>query len=190
MAMLVSTALAAMMVFQSADEWQIGVEREVDAGVYMTLMERRDGWTLYRVEDVQGFACVAVKPANGSPEPRPLGFGDSFYQRNGMRLELWTNISERPTRRNPRVNVYMNWEAREITTEVMWRRPGDRFFNAVDSLPGSRQMPDQIEIHRIAYEYPELGIGRYEQTETFELAGIAWAEDQVRACHRPGPPAS
>ena len=45
--------------------WPIGVEREVDEGVYMRLLSVSDGWRIWRIETKDDVDCRAIKSAIG-----------------------------------------------------------------------------------------------------------------------------
>src|SRR5262245_18557212 len=61
-----------------ATNWPIGQEREVDEGVYFTLLSSSNGWRIWKLETRSGLDCRAVKSAVGRPHPVPAGAGAVF----------------------------------------------------------------------------------------------------------------
>jgi hypothetical protein len=72
-------AVLATTAGQTGAQWPVGVEREVDEGVYMRVAAAEQGWRIWRIETRDGIRCQAVKSARGRPHPVPVGVGSAFY---------------------------------------------------------------------------------------------------------------
>lgn len=155
-------------------DWPIGTEREVEAGVYMQVVASESGWRVWRTEQRSGVSCKAVKSAAGRPHPRPIGVGDALF--TGTPYLTIGLYQDRFTYR---------WSARHLgKVRVKYRTPGDRFWEegAEVNFPANVIGERPIEIEVTSWEYPAIYEGYSEEAATFDLAGLAWAQEQVRVC--------
>lgn len=170
--MILPLALAAALV-GTQDEWPIGQEREVDEGVYMQVVAARDGWRVWRVEARGGAECLAIKAARGLSPPVPLGF-------------RWVMSREAPAlliKRGPfGIGFTYSWQAsyfEDVTAQ--YRLESERFWRYGDfRAAGIGEQP--IEVNLTSYQYPAIRVGRAEDTGTIDLAGMSWAQGEVRQC--------
>jgi hypothetical protein len=67
---------------------------------------------------------------------------------------------------------------------VKYRTPGAKFWEERTNanFDATEIGEQQIELVASSWEYPELIIGHAEEKATFDLAGLTWAQSQVRSC--------
>jgi len=170
--MIVATLLFAL---QTAN-WPIGTEREVDEGTYMQVLASQDGWRIWRTETSAGVYCRAVKSARGRPHPIPLGFHSALFRGTPF-LEIgWNSYSSE-------MDFY--WRTTYLgNVEIKYRQPGARFWEHRDNATFDPHETGEnvIDVVLESWEYPELLVGKAEETATFDLDGLGWAEAEVAAC--------
>lgn len=169
-------ALLAATAMLAAQDWSVGQEREVDAGVYMRLVAEERGWRVWRAETRSALRCKAVKATRGGAEPAPIGVGAFMYGTSPF-VEVRIN----PLTRRPESEWRGQWIGEP---SVKYRFEGARFWEeprstTFDIAPlGERS----IEVMVTTYQYPDINWGRSELTGVIDLAGREWAIAQVRAC--------
>lgn len=157
--------------------WPIGVEREVDEGMYMSVVAQRFGWRIWRVEDMNGVSFRAVKSARGRPDPIPVGVGPSFFRGTPfLVVMLLPSTSNKP-------EWYYSWKTVHLgDVRVQVRLPGERFWTQWKSSNMETDLFDEKAVELVAesWEYPALNSGRAEEQAVFDLVGITWAKEQLR----------
>jgi hypothetical protein len=160
----------------SAQIWHVGVERELLPGVYVKLLDEKNGWRLWQTDTKELTYCFAVKPAFGRSHPSPVG--NDYFKGSFPYLKLSTNIRGGP-----------EWEgggryAGDTATE--WRRLGERFFEPV--VPSETDLSAEegrtLEINVVSYEDDVLHYGRSEDAGRFSLAGAREMTSRVKSCFR------
>jgi hypothetical protein len=164
---------AAPLVAQS---WPVGVEREVDEGVYMKVVAVQSGWRIWRSETKSGVACKAVKSAKGRPHPEPVGVSWAMWNGTPFLEVTWSDYFKK---------IQYNWKTVHYgRVKMSYRKPGDRFWtDATNSTFDPASVGEStIELTISSWEYPEILVGRAEEEALFELSGLGWAQEQVRSC--------
>lgn len=160
----------------SAERWPIGVEREVDEGTYMQVVAVNSGWRIWRTEEKSGVYCKAVKSAKGRAHPEPIGVSSAMYKGTPF-LEIFGGRgSEKLT---------YQWRTTYLSdVKIKYRTPGSEFWEERKNATFNADEigEQQFEITLSSWEYPELYIGRSEETALFDLAGLSWAKDEVASC--------
>jgi hypothetical protein len=159
-----------------AASWPIGVEREVDEGVYMQVVAVEQGWRIWRSETKGGVSCKAVKSARGRPHPEPVGV--SWMMFNGTPfLEIsWNRYGAK---------FSYGWSTVHYDRiRLSYRAPGERFWEDRndDGFNADEVGEKLIELTITSYEYGAILVGRAEETAAFDLAGLNWAKAEVLKC--------
>lgn len=155
--------------------WTFGQEREVDEGVYMTLLETFSGWRLWKIETRSGVECRAIKSAVGRPHPIPVGAGAVFYRGTPF-LQIMPGYRE-PFR--------FSWETVHWgKVKVQFREQGEKFWESLE--PNSNDLTHldgkKIEIHLTSWEYPEILVGFAEEKAVIDLSGMSQAMSKIDEC--------
>lgn len=156
--------------------WPIGVEREVDTGVYMQVVSQQSGWRIWRIERRAGVSCQAVKSAKGRPHPIPVGVDSMMF-----RGTPFLTVS------HPTKDFSYRWQAAHYgNVRVQYRLPGARFWEegAERVFPAEEIGEREIELAVRSWEYPAIYEGLVEESAVFDLAGLDWARTQVLACEQ------
>ncbi len=162
----------------SAQQWSVGIEREVDQGTYMKLVAADAGWRVWRIETRSEATCKAVKSARGRPHPAPLGL-NAVMTGGTPFVEV-----ARPWSRS---QFSYNWHGRYSGfADVRYRPLGARFWESSSSLKfdASSIGEQPIEVAVETWEYPAISVGVIEEEAVFDFAGLAWAQQQVMECER------
>lgn len=168
--------LAAINPAGAAQQWPIGVEREVAPGTYMQVIATSQGWRVWRSESVSGATCKAVKSARSRPHPVPIGLNALMGQGTPF-VEI--------TRPWSSSEFDYKWSARHSgDVEVQYRTIGARFWETADyfSFDAATIGEQPVELLVESWEYPEIGVGRVEERAIFDFAGLGWAQEQVLQC--------
>ena len=153
--------------------WTVGMEREVDEGVYATLVQQTGRWRLWRFATKNDTSCVLVRPADGRATPYPLGVGRIFY---GGEPRVVVTIRTRV----PELKI----EGKNLSGKVRWRKVGDRFWS--EENYGELPQPTEgtsLEVSRVSYEYPDLFVGRLEERGIITFSGIDVALKALEKCY-------
>lgn len=172
-------ALVAAVYVQQTN-WPIGVEREVDEGVYMQVVAEQQGWRVWRSESRNGVICKAVKSAKGKPHPVPVGVMTMLH---GGTPFLNVTVTRHGSSNRPQYAY--SWRARHYgKVSVKMRAVGARFYDDVEPtiIDGKRPSEGIYQVSVTSWEYPEILIGHVEETVEFDMTGIGWAEEQVLEC--------
>lgn len=164
--------------------WHVGEEREIDAGLYMTLVSEISGWRIWREEGSGGKNCVAVKPANGVRQPTPL----SSYMFHGGYPAI--AVSETTVMGNKRIDWQLLGAYYQPQTQE-FRNKGDRFYVHRPDLFASSSEWDRIltygdraiEVHVGSWRYPAISVGFSEQYGIIDLSGLSKAVEAMKACN-------
>lgn len=165
-------------------EWPLGLEREVDAGIYMQAVAEDHGWRVWRVETKDGIRCKAVKPAEGQSAPVPLGTGSALFGATPF-LSVSRGMFGEP--------YWYSWNARYSgRVSVKYRKPGERFWTEPGPLDfnGAAIGEGPIEVVVTSWRYPALLSGHSEEAATLDLAGVEWAQAEVTRCDAGREPAT
>lgn len=176
---LLFAAFAAATAAQAFQSWPVGVEREVDEGVYMKVIAVENGWRLWRTETRSSVDCMAVKSAAGRPHPVPIGVGGALH-RGTPYLQVYRSYDG---------TVRHAWHGRyygRVRAKV--RRPGERFWNELDGARGDMTPYDgeTIEVVVSSWEYPEVLVGHSEEVANFSMEGLTSMEERMLACEAAG----
>lgn len=167
---------ASILLLATAGAWTPGVEREVDEGTYMRFLSEQEGWRIWRIETKDHLSCKAVKAARGRSHPKPIGVSSLMYGDTPF-LEVWGGGASSTI-------SYRWFAARFGDVKIQYRKPGERFWEDVGvsgfNPDGVGEVP--IEINVSSWEYPAISHGRVEEKAIFDLAGLAWAKDQLKSC--------
>lgn len=157
--------------------WPVGMEREVDEGVYMKVLRVANGWRLWRIETKDSAECRAVKSARGRPDPIPVGVGAGFW-RGTPSVLLYENYDRK---------IAFAWSGEHYgKVEVKTRLLGARFWDeqrgawSPDLLPFDGKL---LEVNVTSWEYPEILVGLADETAVMDLTGLAAMVDAVKACN-------
>jgi hypothetical protein len=164
---------------QTYRDWPIGVEREVDEGIYMKVVAVENGWRLWRTETRSGIDCRAVKSAVGRPHPIPIGVGGGFFRGTPF-LQVYRSYNG---------SVTYAWNARyHGRVRVKIRRPGERFWNEMDRPFGDMTSYDgeRIDVVVSSWEYPEVLVGYSEESAQFNMIGLRAITERMLACEAGG----
>jgi hypothetical protein len=171
---------------QDRGTWTVGVEREVDAGIYMQVFASEHGWRVWRIESREDVQCQAIKSARGRPHPAPAGVGAMFVGGTPY-LQITENLSLTV----PRKRFNYTWHARHYgDVRVQYRLIGERFWTNLSPLsfgPPPEFDPAilserAIEISVESFEYPAINRGYSKETAIFELSGLDWALNEISRC--------
>lgn len=169
------SALAVALVAQET-RWPIGTEREVDEGVYMQVVASDHGWRIWRSETRAGVDCKAVKSARGRPHPIPIGVASMLFRGTPFLEVGWSNPSQK---------FSYTWRTVHLgSVRFKARVPGSRFWEEGRGYEFDPAAFGEsgIEVVLTSWEYPEIYIGHAEESATFDLAGLSWAQEQVVLC--------
>lgn len=174
--LMMATAAALAAAGPSQQDWPVGVEREVDEGFYMQVFAADNGWRVWRTENRNGVFCKAVKPAQGRDHPTPIGVA-SFLTGGTPNVEISLSYDRR--------SFQYDWGTTyRRGIRAKYRIPGERFWQ--DDLSGRTDLThgaeQVIEVVVESYEYPSIRIGRAEEQGTIDLAGMGWAQTELRRC--------
>jgi hypothetical protein len=172
--MIALAALSLAALFPQ--EWPVGVEREVDEGFYMQVFAADHGWRVWRTENRNGVFCKAIKPASGRSDPVPVGVANLMSRETPFVEVSWTPVLN---------TFHYEWGATHYGgVRGKYRVPGERFWE--DSFHGDIDLRPAagktIEVVVESYRYPELGVGRAEESGTVDLVGLEWALAEVIRC--------
>jgi len=159
---------------QSSD-WRMGQEREVDEGIYMTLMSSFDGWRIWKIETSSGLDCRAIKSAAGRPHPVPVGAGAVFYRGTPF-IQIMKGY---------RAPYRFSWGTVHWgKVRVQYRKPGDRFWESMNENEDDLLHLDgeKIEIHLTSWEYPEILVGFAEEKAVIDFSGMSKAMKAMDQC--------
>lgn len=178
---LVSLAQSPAAATQPSASWPIGVEREVDDGVYVTLLRQENGWRLWRWEERSGVTCEAVKSGIGRPHPVPARAGTILYRGDPwISLTYWRSRDSRTFRGSENVAL----RGRHTGGWSEWQRAGDRFGTSfhygLSDLPNWSN--ERIEIHVVTFRYPALLIGKADQRAMIDMVGLEQIRTAAREC--------
>lgn len=176
--MVRAAALISMLVLSSpivAKSWPIGVEQEVDAGVYMTLFSAQQGWRVWLVDTKDSSKCSAIKSAVGRPHPEPVGinaiiFGGTPFLR---------------VSRDDHGLASYSWSGRHYgKVTVKLREKGERYWSESGSLSPNLDRYDGklVSLSVSSWEYPELWLGHDTETGEFNFVGLKEALRMVDVC--------
>lgn len=170
--MLISSALAVSLSLL-AQNWSVGVEREVSAGTYMQIVSAQHGWRVWRIETRSGVQCKAFKSSQGRPHPVPVGVGSMMDRRGTPFLEVFfSDVTEK---------FYSEWHAVHYRGRAKYRSLGARFWEegALDPTSATEEV---VEVIMTSWEYPEILVGHAEERARMDLTGLRWAVEQVKSC--------
>jgi hypothetical protein len=176
----IAALIANCCVAKANENWPLGVEREVDEGVYSGLISRVDGWALWKFEFRGGLRCVARKEADGRSSAYPLGVGVQLGGPNSTpAVEIRADVGSRVYvdligRHDPQVN----------TGAEEFRSLGDRYWQEWRDDPYFfiRIDGSTIQIHRETWLYPNLRLHLSDEVANFDLSGITAAARAVKTC--------
>lgn len=178
LALATALTLASAPVF--AAPWQIGQEREVDEGYYLTLLKSEHGWRLWQVETKDGTRCQAIKSAKGRPHPVPLGVAEHF---TGGTPYLIVSKGNKGFAQFGRLHRF-ELKGRHGSGEgVQFRKPNDRFWTkwAYDLNLDDRD-GQLIEVSITSWQYPHSRVGMASETGIIDLTGLAEMVKEVEGC--------
>ena len=151
--------------------WPVGVEREVDEGVYFTLLKSSGGWRLWKIETSSSVECRAVKSAKGNPHPIPIGAGAMFGLGEPF-LVVWSYDKK----------LRYNWYGETFENSyVQFRTVGEKFWKK-HSKETEYESGSVIEVNVVGWEYPAVHAGYHEVYGVLDLSGLAQMEDEVAQC--------
>lgn len=187
---LLFTAIATSMFFQS-NSWTLGQEREVDAGVYMSIHSQNEGWRIWKIETEDGISCRAVKSAEGRPHPIPVGVGSAFHRGTPF-IEI--SIYRDGTIPGQTERYSSTWKTTHYgDVRFQWRKIGARFFESPASTIETFSLPqvfdarevdeERYEIRLESWRYPSISQGYSLESAIFNFSGLEWAEREVRSCN-------
>ncbi len=159
--------------------WPIGVEREVDEGVYMKVIEVSQGWRIWRIETRNDVDCRAIKSAIGRSHPIPLGAGAVFGMGTPF-LQIYKGYKTPHT---------FAWETRHWgKVKIQYRRPGEKFWTQAEPLVDDLTQFDgqKLEISLTSWEYPDILVGFAKETGVIDLSGMAAAIEAIDKCNAKG----
>lgn len=170
-------ALSAFALVGSAHAQSVGVEREVQPGIYLTLVEIKDGWRLWRYDTSTLTYCHAVKPSVGKRSPMPLGTG--FYSGSYPYFEIRTDPAGRAS---------WSMGGRFPGFSIMrWRQEGERFFKTAHSRETNDPTGLDGKVLDAVVTTWEDEILRYNETDVrgkFDLTSMADMQAKVVACRK------
>lgn len=170
-------AVLALALVQPQTAWAVGVEREVDEGVYMRVVAAEQGWRVWRIETRDAVDCRAYKSAQGRRHPVPVGVGSMMARSGTPFLEVFWS--------EPLNRFYSEWHAVHYRGRVKYRTPNERFWE--ESAPNPNTAEERVvEVVADSWEYPEILVGHAEEQATFDLAGLRWARTAVKECIEAG----
>ncbi len=166
------TTSGSAAIYQS---WPVGVEREVDNGVYYTLLKVSAGWRVWKLETKNGVECRAVKSVEGRPHPIPIGVGAAFA--TGTPFLMIYSGGMRLTR--------FSWTAQHFgKARIQYRAIGEKFWN-----DGSMSQDDlrhfdgqRVGVSLTSWEYPELLVGYSKEVAVMNFSGLNAAIEAVENC--------
>lgn len=160
----------------AVESWPNGTEREVDEGTYMKVVATKLGWRIWRIETKSGVDCKAVKSAIGRSHPEPIGVSSIMFKGKPFLEIWWDNYSSKFT--------YHWWTVHYGDVEVKYRTAGSKFWEERNNgtFDADEIGEQQFELAISSWEYPELALGRAEEKAMFDLAGLPWAQTQMKIC--------
>ena len=124
---MIALVVAAAALAQQA--WPIGVEREVDEGVYMSVVAAEQGWRVWKIETATGTDCRAYKSAQGRRHPVPAGYRSMMAREGTPFLEIrWNEGLGR---------YYAEWNTVNYVGSTKYRVPSERFWTEGDPDPAT-----------------------------------------------------
>lgn len=162
-----------------ARTWSIGREQEVDEGYYLTLIDSRSGWRLWKIETENGVECKAIKSAKGRTHPQPVGVADLFYG-GAPYVEVSVGIQigkSEPLYRFRLRGTYGSGRISKYRTirEKFWTD----WHTTTDLTPFDGE---SIEVHIVTHEYDAIHVGRVEDNGILDLTGLAGMIERVSSC--------
>ena len=175
----------------AADSWTVGVEREVDAGFYMSVYADHEGWRVWRTETKDGVSCSAVKPAEGRKRPVPLGSGSSLWQ--GTPFIRVAGDGPGAFREysgtTARLMRMPTWRLKHYgKPKIKLRIPGEKFWDEYDSARFNVEKYDGkvVEIVAESWEYPHIHRGHETERGRFSFVGFDEAKRLAVECQAAG----
>jgi hypothetical protein len=154
--------------------WPVGLEREVDEGVYMSVVAQQDGWRIWKTETKSGFDCRAVKSAKGRTHPIPVGVGGALFGGTPY-LGIYRDYKQQIT--------YSWFTEHYDKVRIKIRQSDQKFWDEYDSRPDMAKYGEEIiNVVASSWEYPEIYVGYVEEKAFFDLKGRGWAIDKVDEC--------
>lgn len=154
--------------------WNIGQEREVDEGVYATLLTQKQGWWVWKFEDAEHTDCTAVKSARGTPAV-PMGVAD-YIAAAAPYLQVsqygWSNTPDQES-----WTLGGKWAGR---ADTKFRLPGERFWKSGSELAPSDAKVLEVDV--TTYEYPSVYVGRSEDHGFISLSGLGAIRPALQKC--------
>lgn len=165
-----------LTVNAASQSWPIGVEREVDEGVYMSVRAVENGWRVWRTETRGGVSCLAVKSAKGRPHPIPVGVGSALYDGTPF-LTVSRGYQDKLT---------YHWQTEHygrVRTKI--RIPGDKFWDEYGASGDMSKYDGRVvEIVMTSWEYPEILVGLSEEQALFDFTGMQSIIEKVDQCEK------
>ena len=178
------SALATLVISASASagvysNWPIGLEREVDEGVYMKVISVQDGWRIWRIETKNDVDCRAIKSSIGRSHPIPMGAGAVFGMGTPF-LQILKGYNSPHS---------FNWETTHWgKVKIQYRRSGEKFWTHADATVDDLTQFDgqTLEVSLTSWEYPEILEGYSKETGVIDLRGMGRAIQAIDACNSKG----
>ena len=143
-------------------KWAIGEGREVDEGIYFTLLKVENGWRLWRIETQGSIECRAVKSARGNVHPFPIGAGAMFGFGEPY-ITVW----------KLREKLLYSWKGVDFDNSVIQiRRVGDKFWST-DKGNEIYTEADAVEVNVLSWEYPAVRVGYHEAKGVLDFRGLS-----------------
>lgn len=159
-----------------AQAWNVGAEREVDQGYYLSLVYNQNGWRVWRTETTGGAYCRAVKSARGRPHPTPIGVGDILWQGTPFLIIRGGGLGDY-------IPEFRGRWGRAAPSDTRIRRSGDRFWKQAPEFADLyRRPPGTIEVNLTTFEYDSIRVGRAEETAELDLVGLEAALSALAQC--------
>lgn len=163
--------LPLLLLFQGTANWTVGEEREVHPGVFATLYAEDGRWRIWKSENGGSPRCVLTQGAIND-QVLPLGLHPYVFAKTTW-LEIWDGGS------------YWKMNGLGDKASISYRLAGEKFFKDRSSAEWFKfKEGQQVEVKRVAWEYPLILKGRIEHTISLDMTGLTANLAQLKQCEK------